>query len=95
MTEIYLSLLYSLGFGILGSILRFIVDFNKRDLKFKVTSRGLLFYIFLIIVTGGFAGIIVDYGWIGSVLGGYAALDLMEGFYKYTKNTNIKVVRNK
>ena len=93
MNEIYASLLSSAGLGIVGSILRFIIDVKKA--KVRITSQGLLFYIWLMIITGSFAGIALDYGWIGSVLAGYVSLDLMDGFYKKFSKTNVKIVKKK
>ena len=92
MNDLTTLVLASAGFGILGSILRIGVAATKiMQLKRKIRTHGIFFYAIVAIVSGAFAGIMLNYGWLGSFLAGYMALDLMEGFYNQFKKTKIKV----
>ena len=48
-------------------------------------------YALLVAVFSAFFGIVLSYHWILSLVGGYFAVDLLEGYYKVAKKTNIKV----
>ena len=92
MNELTLLLLSSIGYGILGALLRVLVSTSKYlEVKKKVNTQGVLFFSIVALVSGAFAGIILNYGRIGSVLAGYGAIDLMEGFYTSFKKTKINI----
>ena len=86
------EILIAAGFGIFGGLTRLLViSLRTIQLKKQKTSYTNLFiYGLILIFTGAFSGIILSYGKILSFLGGYAALDLMDGYYKIFRNKKIK-----
>lgn len=86
------QILFSAGFGILGAILRFSFElFKLTQVNSVIRVRGLLLYGAVILITGIASGILLDYGWIGSFIAGYAGLDLIEGIHSQFKKSKIKV----
>ena len=79
MNEILLFSIY----GILGSLVRVLVDFIKSySSENKFNYKRFLFYIVVVLSIGAFSGIVVSFNKPLSFLGGYAGLDLIDGYYK-------------
>lgn len=79
-------------FGILGGVARLLIDFIKAyQLKRKIDFRRFGFYIILLIAFGAFSGIIFGFAKQLSFLGGYAGLDLIDGYYKHFKRKKFKI----
>jgi len=77
-------------FGILGAVVRTAADFLKCNiLKEKITSQGIIFYAFSVVAIGAFLGIVLDYGWAVSFIGGYAGQDVLEGLYQAIKKVKV------
>ena len=86
MTEI----LTAAGFGIIGALVRILITSLKALQASKISRQGFLIYFITVIAIGSFSGIILGYGKILSFLGGYAGLDLINGYYKSFKRKKIK-----
>ena len=85
------EILIAAGFGIIGGLVRILVTSLKTiQLKKKLSFTGFGIYAIVIIAIGAFSGIILSYGKILSFLGGYAGLDLIDGYYKAFKKKQIK-----
>jgi len=85
------EILIAAGFGILGAIVRILITSLKTiQLKKKLSFTGFGIYAIVVIAVGAFSGIILSYGKILSFLGGYAGLDLIDGYYKAFKKKQIK-----
>ncbi|MEK6937074.1 MAG: hypothetical protein AABW58_03305 [Nanoarchaeota archaeon] len=79
-------------FGILGGAARLVVDLIKSwQLKRKINFRRFGFYVILIISFGAFSGIVFGFMKQLSFLGGYAGLDLIDGYYKHFKRKKFKI----
>jgi len=79
-------------FGILGGAARLLVDLIKTyQLKKKIDFRRFGFYIILLISFGAFSGIIFGFAKQLSFLGGYAGMDLIDGYYKHFKRKKFKI----
>ena len=77
--------------GIIGAIVRILITSLKTiQLKKKLSFTGFGIYAIVVIAVGAFSGIILSYGKILSFLGGYAGLDLIDGYYKAFKKKQIK-----
>lgn len=99
MNEILLTLLtnklaVSASFGIFGGILRAVVDFSKfsaiKTKGQKIYSRGVMFYALSMVLIGAFMGLILDFNWALSVLGGYAGQDVLDILYKSLDKIKVK-----
>lgn len=78
--------------GLLGALAKVLVSLSiARQLRRAIAVKGFALYAFIVLATGIFAGIIFNFGRAGSFIGGYAGLDLMEGFYKAFKGRKIEV----
>ena len=85
------EILIAAGFGIIGGLVRILITSLKTiQLKKKLSFTGFGIYAIVIIAIGAFSGIILSYGKILSFLGGYAGLDLIDGYYKAFKKKQIK-----
>lgn len=87
MNELILSIIY----GILGSIARLLVSFlksYKSNGRINIGKFG--FYTIVVLLAGAFSGIVLGSGKQLSFLGGYAGLDLLDGYYKSFKRKKIK-----
>lgn len=88
------NMLIAASFGILGGAVRSFLDFFKvsavKRKSFGFQTRGVFFYFLTLILIGAFMGIVLDYGWALSVLGGYAGSDLLAFVYKYVDKLKIK-----
>jgi len=85
------EILIAAGFGIIGAIVRILITSLKTiQLKKKLSFTGFGIYAIVVIAVGAFSGIILSYGKILSFLGGYAGLDLIDGYYKAFKKKQIK-----
>ena len=79
------------GFGIMGALVRvLVVALKTTQLKQKVSYPGLSVYAAVVLSVGAFSGILLSYGKVLSFLGGYAGLDLIDGYYKIFKKKKIK-----
>ncbi len=79
-------------FGILGGTARLLVDLIKSyQLKRKINFTKFGFYVILLISFGAFSGIIFGFAKQLSFLGGYAGLDLIDGYYKHFKRKKFKI----
>ena len=80
MNEILIPIIY----GVLGGIIRTLVDLLRlKEEKRKITNQGFIFYAMVLLFVGAFSGIILGYNKPLSFLGGYAGLDLMDGYYNH------------
>jgi len=85
-------LFIALGLGVIGGGVRALVGFLKQvQLKEKFDRKSLLIYVVILLVVGAFSGIVLDYGRVLSFLGGYAGIDLIEGYYKTFMKQKIKM----
>lgn len=85
------EILAAAGFGIIGALVRILVTSLKTiRLKKKLSFAGFGLYAVVVIAIGAFSGIILGYGKILSFLGGYAGLDLIDGYCKAFKKKQIK-----
>jgi len=57
----------------------------------KLNNVGLIIVGLTLLASGGLGGIIFDINWIFSILGGYAALDILNSISKSFKKTKIKI----
>jgi hypothetical protein len=87
MNEILIAAL----FGIFGGLIRALITILKTKQIGKVNLSGVTLYLIVVLAVGAFSGIILSFGKILSFLGGYAGLDLMEGYYKTMKSKKISV----
>lgn len=79
-------------YGILGGVARLVVDLIKSyQLKRKINFRRFGFYIILLIGFGAFSGIVFGFMKQLSFLGGYAGLDLIDGYYKHFRRKKFKI----
>jgi len=79
-------------FGILGGCARLVVDIIKSyQLKTKIDFSKFGFYFILIIAFGAFSGIVFGFMKQLSFLGGYAGLDLIDGYYKHFRRKKFKI----
>ena len=86
------ELISSIGFGILGGVARVLIDFLRTyQSGEKINFKRMWIYFFIVIVAGAFSGIVLDFGKTLSFLGGYAGLDLINGYYRTFKNKKIKI----
>ena len=75
----------------MGGLVRILITSLKTiQLKKKLSFTGFGIYAIVVIAVGAFSGIILSYGKILSFLGGYAGLDLIDGYYKAFKKKQIK-----
>ena len=76
----------SASFGIIGGVIRALIDFIKisttKKKSQRLEQRGILFYFLSVILIGAFMGIVLNYGWALSTLGGYAGQDILDVLYK-------------
>lgn len=79
-------LFYSIGFGVLGGLIRALVGILKYLKTSKqITSFKLWYLISTLVISGivgGFAGALVENNWKIASLAGYAGVDFLEGLYK-------------
>ena len=88
MTDLISSIIY----GITGGLARLVVDLIKTYMsKKKPNFTRLGFYIILLIAFGAFSGIIFGFAGQLSFLGGYAGLDLIDGYYKHFRRKKFKI----
>ena len=88
MSELTTAIVY----GILGGCARLVVDLIKAyQLKRKINFRRFGFYVILIISFGAFSGIVFGFMNQLSFLGGYAGLDLIDGYYKHFRRKKFKI----
>ena len=81
-------------FGMMGGLVRvFIGSLKTYQVEGKIDKGSLGIYLISLLVIGAFTGIILSYGKVLSFLGGYAGIDLIEGFYKTFMGKSIKVKR--
>lgn len=79
------------GFGIIGGIVRTLVE-SLKGLTFKQFSwKGFWMYSLVVLVVGAFSGVVLGFGKILSFLAGYAGLDLIDGYYKAFMKKKIKI----
>jgi len=57
----------------------------------KLNTIGIIIVGLTLLASGGLGGIIFDINWIFSILGGYAALDILNSISKSFKKTKIKI----
>ncbi|MBI2672514.1 hypothetical protein HYX16_06285 [Candidatus Woesearchaeota archaeon] len=79
-------------FGILGGVVRLLVDLIKSyQSKKKIDSKKFGFYAILVIASGAFSGILFGFAKQLSFLGGYAGMDLIDGYYKHFTRKKFKI----
>ena len=80
------------GFGMIGGILRFLIGILKNyQTDRKMNKKMMLLYFISLSIIGAFSGIVLGLGKILSFLGGYAAVDLMDGYYRSFIKKKIRV----
>ncbi len=88
MTDIFVSI----GFGILGGLIRLLVSLLKSYQNSEKIKFGRLWFFFILIISvGAFSGIILGINKQLSLLGGYAGIDLIDGYFKAFKRKKIKL----
>ncbi|MBT4135924.1 hypothetical protein HOD75_01000 [archaeon] len=86
------ALFIAIGLGVIGGGVRALVGFLKQmQLKEKFDRKSLFIYVIILLVVGAFSGVVLDYGRVLSFLGGYAGIDLMEGYYKTFMKQSVKI----
>ncbi len=81
----------AIGFGIGGGAVRIGVTILKAlQQKQKIQPKGMIFYSIVMIAAGAFSGIVLGYNNVLSFLGGYAGIDLMDGYYKSFSSKKIR-----
>ena len=83
--------LSSFLFGVLGGLMRTSLIFLELYRTKKLNNVGLIIVGLTLLASGGLGGIIFDINWIFSILGGYAALDILNSISKSVKKTKIKI----
>jgi len=83
--------LSSFLFGILGGLMRASLIFLEVYRSKKLNTIGIIIVGLTLLASGGLGGIIFDINWIFSILGGYAALDILNSISKSFKKTKIKI----
>jgi len=78
-------------FGILGGIIRAGFLFLELYRIKRLSLKGFLIVAITILLAGGLGGILFDLGWVFSMLGGYAATDLLSSLAKVFKKGKIKI----
>lgn len=93
MNEIIPLLLTSAAFGILGALIRIVFMSLKLDnLKKSISHSGFWLYTLVVISIGAFSGIILSlFSYPGSILGGYAGLDLIETYSNTIKKAKVSL----
>lgn len=85
----------SASFGILGGVMRALIEFMRISLTKKksthIQSRGVAFYFFALTIIGAFAGVVLDYGWALSALGGYSAQDFLDLVFKSMDKVKVNI----
>jgi hypothetical protein len=70
-------------FGVLGGLVRALAIFFKFYRLNRICGWGIFFMSVTLLAAGGLGGIIFsDVGWVFSLLGGYAAIDLLGSISK-------------
>ncbi len=85
------SILSSFLFGVFGGIIRASLLFLDVYRYKKLNTFGLVIVGLTLLASGGLGGIIFDINWIFSLLGGYAALDILNSISKSFKKKKIKI----
>jgi len=83
--------LSSFLFGVLGGLMRASLIFLELYRTKKLNNVGLIIVGLTLLASGGLGGIIFDINWIFSILGGYAALDILNSISSSFKKTKIKI----
>ena len=78
------------GFGALGGLVRILVEGMKNWSLGRFSWRGFLIYSFALLIIGAFSGLMLGFSKLLGFLGGYAGIDLMDGFYTAFKKKKIK-----
>lgn len=89
------EILASAIFGILGGLVRAIVMIFKVGHVRRINTSGIVLYSLVMISIGAFSGIVLGFGNMLSFLGGYAGLDLMEGYTRTVKAKSVKFEKKK
>ena len=88
MNEIFMSA----GFGLIGGLARALIGFLKTlQLKHEINYTSLAIYGIILLTIGAFSGIVLGYGKVLSFLGGYAGIDLIEGYYNVFMKKKVKL----
>jgi hypothetical protein len=78
-------------FGVFGGLVRALITILKTRQIHKINFAGVMLYLIVVLAVGAFSGIVLSFGKILSFLGGYAGLDLIEGYYKTMKSKKVKL----
>ena len=85
------ELIVSITFGVLGGIIRLFVSLLKSiKTKEKINYKKAWFYLIFLVTTGAFSGIVLGFNKQLSFLGGYAGMDLLDGYFKSFNAKKIK-----
>ena len=86
------ELLISIFYGLLGGFTRLLVGLLKSyHSKEKPKFERIWFYILIVLSAGAFSGIILGISKTLSFLGGYAGLDLLDGYFKAFKKKQVRI----
>lgn len=87
-----IDLLVSILYGVLGALIRLLISLLKNyQTEGKINFKRLWFFFVLLIFVGAFSGIVLGINKQLSLLGGYAGIDLIDGYYKAFKRKKIKL----
>ncbi|MBU1136297.1 MAG: hypothetical protein KJ559_02200 [Nanoarchaeota archaeon] len=84
-------ILTSFLFGIFGGMIRASTLFLELWKLKRWSKWGMIVTGITLLAAGGLGGIIFDISWIFSLLGGYAAMDLLGSISKAFKKKKIKI----
>ncbi len=78
-------------FGIFGGLVRALVTILKVKQIREINFAGAFLYFVVVLAVGAFSGVVLSFGKVLSFLGGYAGLDLLDGYYKTMKSKKINL----
>ena len=86
------ELLIAIGYGLLGGFTRLLVGLLKSyNSKEKPKLNRIWFYILIVLSAGAFSGIVLGVSKTLSFLGGYAGIDLLDGYFKAFKRKEVRI----
>jgi len=86
------ELLIAISYGLLGGFTRLLVGLLKSyNSKEKPKLNRIWFYILIVLSAGAFSGIVLGVSKTLSFLGGYAGIDLLDGYFKAFKRKEVRI----
>ena len=88
-----MSLAIAVLYGFIGAVIRVLVSVLKNYANNKkIIWNMLLLYALTAILVGVVSGILIGFDKSLALLGGYAGLDLIDGYYKMFMKRKIKII---